>query len=275
MRPASSPSLEVPLTFLARGTAQPRVVMSANHADANQRTGDYEQVSVKVSDARSLATPPSLDAEGFALAKHRTSLKDFYNSAEVEKIYYPEMVELLKTATGAAEAYIFDHTLRVEDEAKRRAIGARLPVTITHNDYTEQSGPQRVRNVLPAETAARVLAGRFAIMNVWRSFGESAERYPLAVADGRTVANADHVKVELVYPERIGEVLYTAHASAQRWYYFSALQRDETVVFKCFDSAHDGRTRYTAHTGFANPHAPAGTPARESIEVRAILSFPS
>ena len=31
------------------------------------------------------------------------------------------------------------------------------------------------------------------------------------------------------------------------------------MLFKCFDTARDGRTRYTAHTGFANPHAPAET----------------
>jgi hypothetical protein len=43
---------------------------------------------------------------------------------------------------------------------------------------------------------------------------------------------------------------------------------------RCFlNAAHDGRTRSAAHIGFANPHAPANTPPRESIEARTLLFF--
>jgi hypothetical protein len=111
------------------------------------------------------------------------------------------------------------------------------------------------------------------MVNVWRSLGASAERFPLAVADGRTLAPAEYVAVDLVYPDRIGEIYYGAHSNRQRWFYFPRMQRNETILLKCFDSAHDGRTRYTAHTGFANPHASPDTPPRESIEVRTLLFF--
>ena len=94
---------------------------------------------------------------------------DFYDAKAIEKIYYPEVVELLRRVTGATEVHIFDHTLRVEDEAKRRAHGTRLPVSIVHNDYTELSGPQRVRDLLSPDEAARFLANRFAMVNIWRS----------------------------------------------------------------------------------------------------------
>jgi hypothetical protein len=273
MSGASLPTIEVPLTFIAPTTTKPRVLMSANHAEANRRTGDFRSLPVAVADARRLSEPPALDREGFALASHRTRVADFYDPAVVEQVYYAEIAALLKHATGAAEVHVFDHTLRVEDEAKRQAHGTRPPVTVVHNDYTEQSALQRVRDILAPETAERVLAGRFAIVNVWRSFGASPERFPLAAADGRTVLPADYVAVDLVYPDRTGEVYYTAHTSGQRWFYFSRMQPNEAMLFKCFDSAHDGRTRYTAHTGFANPHAPAETPPRESIEVRALLCF--
>jgi len=196
-------------------------------------------------DARSLSEPPTLDREGFALEKHRTSVADFYDPAAVEQVYYAEIAELLRRATGAEEVHVFDHTLRVEDEAKRRVHGTRLLVTVVHNDYTERSALQRVRDVLAPETAERLLAGRFAIVNVWRSFGASPERFPLAVADGRTVLQTDYVTVDLVYPDRTGEVCYTAHSSGQRWFYFSRMQPNEAMLFKCFDSARDGRTRYT------------------------------
>jgi hypothetical protein len=130
-----------------------------------------------------------------------------------------------------------------------------------------------VRDVLAPETAERLLAGRFAIVNVWRSLGASSERFPLAVADGRTMLQTDYVAVDLVYPDRTGEIYYIAHSSGQRWFYFSQMQPNEAMLLKCFDSGHDGRTRFTAHTGFANPHAPANTPPRESIEVRTLLFF--
>jgi len=83
-------------------------------------------------DARSLSEPPTLDREGFALEKHRTSVADFYDPAAVEQVYYAEIAELLRRATGAAEVHVFDHTLRVEDEAKRRVHGTRLLVTVVH-----------------------------------------------------------------------------------------------------------------------------------------------
>jgi len=270
---ASLPTIKVPLTFIAPTATKPRVLMSANHAEANRRTGDLRSLPVDIADARSLSEPPTLDREGFALEKHRTSVADFYDPAAVEQVYYAEIAELLRRASGAAEVHVFDHTLRVEDEAKRRVHGTRLPVTVAHNDYTERSAMQRVRDVLVPETAERFLAGRFAIVNVWRSFGASPERFPLAVADGRTVLQTDYVTVDLVYPDRTGEVYYTAHSSGQRWFYFSQMQPNEAMLFKCFDSTRDGRTRYTAHTGFANPHAPAETPPRESIEVRTLLYF--
>jgi hypothetical protein len=270
---ASSPTIEVSLTFIAPAATKPRVLMSANHADTNARSGDFRALPVAVADARSLPEPPTLDREGFALENHRSSVADFYDPAAVEQVYYAEIAALLKRATGAAEVHVFDHTLRVEDEAKRRAHGTRLPVTVAHNDYTEQSALQRVRDILAPETAERIFAGRFAIVNVWRSFGPSCERFPLAAADGRTVRETDYVAVDLVYPDRTGEIYYIAHASGQRWFYFSRMQPDEAMLLKCFDSARDGRTRYTAHSGFANPHAPAKTPPRESIEVRTLLSF--
>ena len=62
------------------------------------------------------------------------------------------------------------------------------------------------------------------MVNVWRSFGASAERFPLAAADGRTVLKNDYVAVDLVYTDRTGKVCYNAHSNGQRWFYFSRMQ---------------------------------------------------
>jgi hypothetical protein len=46
---------------------------------------------------------------------------------------------------------LFDHTLRSGDGTEREARLIREPVLSAHNDYTEWSGPQRVRDLLPDE----------------------------------------------------------------------------------------------------------------------------
>jgi hypothetical protein len=124
-----------------------------------------------------------------------------------------------------------------------------------------------------AGAGQRLQIGRLALVHVWRSIGASAERFPLAAADGRSVPPTDYVTVEMVYPDRVGETYHNTYSAGQRWFYFAEMRRDEVMLLKCFDTAVDGRTRYTAHTGFANPQAALGTPPRRSIEVRAILSF--
>lgn len=266
------PTFEAPMKFMLRPKEKPRVLMSPSHADANTRTGEFHTTNVPIGDARALADPPRLDREGFELVRAPTACADFFDAKAIERDYYPEVVRLLKAHTGAADVVIFDHTLRVEDEEKRRRHGTRLPVLAVHNDYTEKSAPQRVRDMLGAAEAGRFLARRYAFINVWRSFGASAESFPLAFADGRTVPQEDYIGVDIVYPDRTGEIYQNVYTAGQRWYYFSNMTREEAVLLKCFDSASD-RTRYTAHSGFQNPHAPAGTPPRESIEVRTMVSF--
>ena len=51
------------------------------------------------------------------------------------------------------------------------------------------------------------------------------------------------------------------------------MRADEAVLIKCFDSATDGRARFSLHTGFDDPTTPANAPPRESIETRALLFF--
>jgi len=73
--------------------------------------------------------------------------------------------------------------------------------------------------------------------------------------------------------DRTGEVYYNARSSGQHRFYFSRIRRTKAMLLKCLDSADDGRARYPARTGFANPQVPAGTPPRESIEVRTLVFF--
>lgn len=270
---AEPAAIDATLNFLVKDEAKPRVFMSAKHSEVNKRTGAYRDYPLAIADARLLAPPPALDREGFALADFPAPAVDFYDDESIERAYYPEVAAFLKRHTGAAEVFIFDHTVRVQDDSKRAEKAVRLPVRVVHNDYTEKSGPQRLRDLLEPEQAARFLKHRFAMVNVWRSIGPTAERMPLAVADARAMAPGDFVATDLVYEDRTGEIYQVANGPHQRWYYFSGMTGDEVVLLKCFDTARDGRARWTAHGAFENPRVAADTPPRESIEVRTVLSF--
>jgi hypothetical protein len=271
--PATPDALEAALTFLVHSGVKPKVLMPADPGDRVERTGTYEAVPVVIHDARCQSVPPTIDREGFALLRAPTAVNDFDDPAVVQSRYYPEVVHLLAQHTGATEVRVFDHTVRVQGGSDGAGAGVRRPVAFVHNDYTERSARQRVRDVLGPPEAACAPAGRIAFVNVWRSIGPSAERFPLAAADGRSVPQNDYVAVDMVYADRVGEIYHNTYSAGQRWFYFAGMRSDEVMLLKCFDSAADGRTRYTAHTGFANPAAAPDTPLRRSIEVRTILIF--
>jgi hypothetical protein len=45
------------------------------------------------------------------------------------------------------------------------------------------------------------------------------------------------------------------------------------LLIKTYDSATDGRARFSVHTAFGDPTAPTGAAPRESIESRAFVFF--
>src|SRR5262245_59849471 len=108
-----------------------------------------------------------LDRDGFRFVRHDTKVTDFFNEDEIRRVYYPEMEALVKAHSGASRVVVFDHTLRTADQEQREARKIREVVRRVHNDYTEWSGPQRVRDLLPNE-ADDLVKRRFAIVQVWR-----------------------------------------------------------------------------------------------------------
>jgi hypothetical protein len=187
-------------------------------------------------------------------------------------VYYREVEELIKRESGATRVVLFDHTLRSGDQSEREAKLIREPVVSAHNDYTEWSGPQRVRDLLPAE-ADELLKKRFAIIQVWRAINKPIESNPLAMADAHTIAFKDLLVAERRYPNRVGQTYRLAYNPAHRWIYFPKMTRDEALVFKVYDSEKDGRARFTAHTSFTDPATPPGAAPRQSIEARALAFF--
>ncbi len=237
-----------------------------------RKTGTHELKRVAVRNGRLLADRLSLDEQGFVFVEHETKVTDFFDPAQLESVYYPEVEELIKRASGASRVVIFDHTLRSGDETEREEKLIREPVLSAHNDYTEWSGPNRVREILPDEAEA-LLAHRFAIIQVWRAINQPIQANPLAIADGKSIDMEDLIVAERRYPHRVGQTYRLKYSPKHRWFYFPEMRRDEALVFKVYDSEKDGRARFTPHTSFQDPTSPPNAPARQSIEVRALAFF--
>src|ERR1700730_12163614 len=54
------------------------------------RTGRNETHTVTVHDARAIGDRLSLNAEGFVLLRRPSAVKNFYDEAEITRVYYPE-----------------------------------------------------------------------------------------------------------------------------------------------------------------------------------------
>jgi hypothetical protein len=233
----------------------------------------YEPHAVRIRPARDIAGQLSLDVQGVAVARHRSAVRDFWDEAQTLALGHPETAQLVKDVTGASRVVVFDHTLRRRSAgtADRTPGATRQPATRAHVDQTIASGPQRVRDVM-GEQAEALLAGRAAIINVWRPIHHAARDWPLAVADARSVASRDLVASDLVFPHRKGEIYLLRHDPAQRWLYIPDLAPDEALLIKCWDSD-EGVARFAPHTAFEDTTTPPGTPPRESIEFRTIAFF--
>jgi len=213
-----------------------------------------------------------LERHGFRFVRHDTKVKEFYDEAEIRRVYYPEMEALIKAESGAKRVVVFDHTLRTADDELRESKQIREVVRRVHNDYTEWSAPQRVRDILPDE-AEQLLQRRFAIIQAWRPINHPVETYPLAMADAQTLSPQDMIVSERRAPGRIGQTYAIRYNPAHKWYWFPRMRREEAYVFKVFDSIKDGRARWTAHTAFEDPTTPPHARPRESIEIRTMAFF--
>jgi len=160
--PENVAAIEATLNYLVNNGE--KIFTAAGGAGAlDVRGGTIDPRRVVIHNGRPQAKDFVLEREGFRFVRHDTKVADFFDEDEVRRAYYPEMEALVKTETGAARVVVFDHTLRTADDEQRAQRKIREVVPRVHNDYTEWSGPQRVRDLLPDE-ADELLRRRFAIV---------------------------------------------------------------------------------------------------------------
>ena len=241
--------------------------------------GDDPQ-EVTVHDGWHRAKEFSIDNEGFSLHDFKTGHTAWEDEEAVRKDFYPEVVEFLKQAVGAKRVLVFDHTIRTKANAAKKVTqetntSQRAPVMLVHCDYTAESGPARVKQLLPQE-AEDLLSRRVAFINVWKPIHNVVLENPLAMCDATTTSLADDFfKLHLHYRDRDGENYVMRHRPDHKWWYLPQLNPQQLLLLKTYDSdtTTPGRARFLAHSAFADPSTPTDAPTRESVEIRTIAFF--
>ena len=264
--------IEATLNYIVDDGSNVFTVVASPGGTDRRSGGTTDPRRVTIHNGRPHAENFVLERHGFRFVCHDTKVEDFYAEDQIRRVYYPEMEALVKAESGASRVVVFDHTLRTADDEMRAQRKIREVVPRVHNDYTEWSGPQRVRDLLPEEADA-LLARRFAIIQVWRPIRHPVESFPLAICDARSVSFDDLVISERRYPNRVGQTYALTYNPAHKWFWFPRMRREEAIVFKVFDSLKDGPARWTAHTAFDDPTAPPNARPRESIEIRTLAFF--
>jgi len=257
--------------YIARPASKPYRHTAAYTGGAAKLFADDDTRPVTIANARRFADRLSLDREGVALRNHVSAVTDFDDDGQIERIYAAEIEQLLKEMTGASRVVLFDHTRRTD--AGGGKAGIRETARQVHNDYTDWSGRDRVAAVLGEDDLERLGSRRIAQVNVWRPTRGPVQRSPLGAIDASSLAPGDLIATDQIYPDRVGEIHHVAWNPAHRWLYFPGMTPEEVMLIKGWDSATDGRARFTPHAAFDDPTTPADAPPRESIETRALLVF--
>jgi hypothetical protein len=253
-----------------------------------RRIGDYHP-------GLSPETPESMDRLGVSLAHLESKCADFYDSAEVERVFYPEIERLLLDFfPGATDALVYNHDVfdkdytgdrREDQDAKNPGVNGAY-ANLVHNDLNDNSGRVRCRELLTrnlrnfgreqryteAEADAK-MSRRFMSINLAKPM-ETVEQYPFVLCAWPSFADQPYITNYRIYDDRVGETTRFTHRPGHEWYWFPHQTSTEVSMLKCYDSETDGSvSRWSFHTACTDPTAPADARCRKNVVVRSYVFF--
>ncbi|CZT02762.1 uncharacterized protein RAG0_09781 [Rhynchosporium agropyri] len=139
------------------------------------------------------------------------------------------------------------------------------PVMLAHCDYTAESGPIRVRQLLWDE-AGDLLSRRVACFN---SIHLALSKRPLAMRDVTSAPADDLFNLHLRYCDPNGENYVMRYSPTHQCWYFPNMEADQVILLKTYESRSDV-ARFIGYTAFENPMSPPDAKIHESVEIRTI-----
>ncbi len=251
------------VNYLPVDTDHPQIFIDADGEVGRRIDPVHEQTLVTLHDVRE-GEAPKFASHGLEFVTTPSKVSDFDEDQVFRAVYDPEIDALIKEASGAQEVVIFDHTVRVDDDNIRR------PARHVHGDYSATSGPVRLRELLGDDVAAEWEKGHYGIINVWRPIKHPVQTAPLAFADPTTVQKNDWIDIDIIYPNRRGQITGLKRNDEHHWLYMSEMTPEEVVVFTTFDSS---GTPAIGHSAADLTVLPTNAKPRQSIETRALVRF--
>lgn len=240
-------------------------------------------------------SPECMDRLGVSLAHLESKCTNFYDSAEVERVFYPEIEKLLLDFfPGSTDALVYNHDVfdkdytgdRTEDQDnKNPGVNSRY-VNLVHNDLNDNSGRVRCRELLTknlrnfgrtqhyteAEADAK-MSRRFMSINLAKPM-ETVEQFPFVLCAWPSFADQPYINNYRIYDDRVGETTRFTYRPDHEWYWFPRQTSTEVSMLKCYDSVTDGSvSRWSFHTACIDPTAPANARCRKNVVVRAYVFF--
>lgn len=225
---------------------------------------DLAPTEVHLSDMRTAAQPVRFAEDSVEFTSAPSAVADF-SGDRWREIYDRELTQLLARRLGAREAVVFDHTVRVDDPD-----ATRKPARNVHSDYSKDGAKQRLVDLLGADQAAEWNDGHYAFINVWRPVDAPINSAPLGFVRPSSVDPADWVLLDLIYPDRKGQIMGLVRNEAHEWLYQSKMMPDEVVFFNIYDNR---RLPSVAHSALDMVEDPSVTTIRKSIESRTLVRY--
>lgn len=236
-----------------------------------------------------------MDKLGVALASCDSQCNNFYDSAEVRRVFYPEMEKLLlEFYPDATDALVYNHDVfdkdyegdRTEDQdAKNPGVNANY-ANLVHNDLNDNSGRVRCRELLTRNLrnfgreqycteveADEKMSRRFLSINLAKPM-ETVEQNPFVLCAWPSFADQPYINNYRVYDDRVGETTRFTYRPEHEWYWIPQQQPNEVSMLKCYDSVCDGSvSRWSFHSACIDPTAAADARCRKNVVVRAFVFF--
>ena len=240
-------------------------------------------------------SPECMDALGVSLAQCDSKCEDFYDAAEVERVFYPEMEKLLlEFFPAATDALVFNHDVfdkdykgdPTEDQDNNNPGVNKAYANLVHNDLNDNSGRVRCRELLtrnlrnfgrkqdytPAQADAK-MSQRFMSINLAKPM-ETVRQNPFVLCAWPSFRDQPYIANYRVYDDRVGETTRFTHRPEHEWYWLPEQQPNEVSMLKCYDSITDGSvSRWSFHTACIDHSAPEQAPCRRNVVVRSFVFF--
>ncbi len=239
-----------------------KIVVDADQVEGKILFPELELKEMIIKDIRNAGDAPSFHKDSFEFFHYETQVKSFENDA-FKEIYNTELEKLLRNKIKAKEVIIFDHTIR-EDKSS-----ARPPARHAHIDYSNKSAQEQINKYVDKEEREKWLGGHYALVNTWRPIENKVESAPLGFVLPHSVSAEELIEIDLVYPQRRGEVLGALFNKDHEWIYLNEMTPDEIVLFNMYDN--QGR-RPVIHSAFDFEDTKIGL-IRKSIESRMLIRF--